>query len=531
MKRLGVSAKIIVIVGVSFLLVEAVILLYTGANRRDDLVDHYVFQASILTATVDPAYRSDQRYLDAVARRLADEKVLSIRPFSGEPGETWTIQESVMMYRNHRLEVEIDVSGIPGQVRTFIWNVIGLVAVILVCLVATSYFFMRIFVVRPLRALLANLNAISGSEADLSARLAVQSNDEIGQIALSFNRFIERIREMVVRMKEASDTARRIGTVLVDATTDSVERLRAVSKAAATNGDRVESLDREIHDAAAAVNEISASTDSLSISAERQAQEVADSLAAVEEMNASIASLVDLATQRRAGATALLGTTRDANEKMSESVSAIRDIEASTEEMLGMIDVINAIAGRTNLLSMNAAIEAAHAGEYGRGFAVVAEEIRKLSDQTAENAKSITRTLKAEVEKIAVAGEINRSAGELFERILHEVESVVDAMQEMVAGMNEQSVASGEIMRAVSTVDQVAAEIKNASREISGGTTAVSGSFDAISGVSADVSERVRRVIADIQTVTETVETIARTGSENERNVEILDGEAARFTL
>ncbi len=125
-------------------------------------------------------------------------------------------------------------------------------AVILVCLVVTSYFFMRIFVVKPLRALLANLNAISGSEADLSARLAVQSNDEIGQIAVSFNRFVERIREMVVRMKEASDTARRIGTVLVDATTQSVTRLRAVSDAAATNGERVESLDREIHDAAAA---------------------------------------------------------------------------------------------------------------------------------------------------------------------------------------------------------------------------------------------------------------------------------------
>ena len=111
---------------------------------------------------------------------------------------------------------------------------------------------MRIFVVKPLRALLANLNAISGSEADLSARLAVQSNDEIGQIAVSFNRFVERIREMVVRMKEASDTARRIGTVLVDATTQSVTCLRAVSDAAATNGERVESLDREIHDAAAA---------------------------------------------------------------------------------------------------------------------------------------------------------------------------------------------------------------------------------------------------------------------------------------
>ncbi|MCA1755803.1 MAG: methyl-accepting chemotaxis protein, partial [Spirochaeta sp.] len=299
--------------------------------------------------------RSDQDYLDRLAERMSDEKVLSVVPAAGTVAEEYFVEDGVMTFRGNELEMQIDVSEIDAAVRSYAWGIVGLVAIILVFLVATAFPFMHVFLVKPLRALLANLENISGAEGDLTQRLKVQSNDEIGRIAAAFNAFVERIQEVVTEMKAASESGKDIGQTLMEATQDSAHRLGEVSAAAETNGTRLESLNGEIQASAASVNEISASVENMTVVAETQAQEVADSLAAVEQMNASIANLAQIANKRREGAQTLVSTAQDANDKMSESVRSIAEMEKSTEDLLGLIDVINGIASQTNLLSMNAA--------------------------------------------------------------------------------------------------------------------------------------------------------------------------------
>lgn len=252
------------------------------------------------------------------------------------------------------------------------------------------------------------LRRISGREGDLTARLSIESRGEIGEIAAEFNTISERIQSVVRRVKRASASGKEVGARLKGEIQESSEHLRALAGRVEGLETRIEKLNGDVQASAGAVTQISSSIDSVG---------------------------------------ELLDTANEANDKMTQAVAAMSDIESSTDEMLGLIDVINDVAARTNLLSMNAAIEAAHAGESGRGFAVVAEEIRKLAGQTSEHAKRISTTLKAETDKIKLAGEMNRAAGDSFQKITDEIREIVDAFGEMVAGINEalqRSAATGE---------------------------------------------------------------------------------------
>lgn len=526
-KRL--SVKIIGILVASLLFVEAVILAFSAFGERDRLVDHYRFEGQVIVRAVDRERLDDPAYAEDLRSRLSELEVLDIEAVPRTEGVQQEIEEDVMTYTERGVRVQLDVSSITSGVRAYILRIIGLLVIIVGAMVVMTYAFLAVSLVRPLSALLTNLEAISGSEGDLTTRLDSRSNDEIGRIADAFNGFVERIRVVVDATKQATRETMESGERLNASAQESAGHLERVSASVLSVKTRIETLDEEIQQSASAVNQISASISSLAGSVSNQASSVSDAVAAVEEMNSSINNLVSLANHRKELATALLDMAQSGYEKMNESVEAIGSIESSTNEILSAIDVINTIAGQTNLLSMNAAIEAAHAGEAGKGFAVVAAEIRNLAEQTAENAKSISSTLKAEVEKVSFAGDSNRAAGESFERIVGDIQQVVDSMSEIVASMNEQAVASSEVLRSLQSIDELSSEVKSASQEIDTSAQSVSGNIETVSEVSKDVKESINGIGTDISQVNTAMGTISESGQINTRNIKRIYDEVERF--
>ncbi len=524
-----ISVKIIAILVASLLFVEAVILLFSAFGERDRLVDHYRFEGQVLVRAVDRDRLDDPEYVEALRSRLSELQLLDIEAVPRTDGVQQEIADDVMTYTERGVQVQLDVSGISAGVQAYVLRIIGLLVIIVAAMVVVTYAFLAFSLVRPLRALLSNLQAISGSEGDLTTRLDSRSNDEIGRIADAFNGFVERIRVVVDATKQATRETMESGERLNASAQESAGHLERISASVLSVKTRIETLDEEIQQSASAVNQISASITSLAGSVSNQASSVSDAVAAVEEMNSSINNLVSIANHRKELATALLDMGRSGYEKMHESVEAIGSIESSTNEILSAIDVINTIAGQTNLLSMNAAIEAAHAGEAGKGFAVVAEEIRNLAEQTAENAKSISSTLKSEVEKVSFAGDSNRAAGESFERIVDDIQQVVDSMSEIVASMNEQAVASSEVLRSLQSIDELSNEVKSASQEIDTSAQSVSGNIETVSEVSRDVKESMNGIGTDISQVNTAMRTISESGQTNTRNIKRIYDEVERF--
>lgn len=229
---------------------------------------------------------------------------------------------------------------------------------------------------------------------------------------------------------------------------------------------RVEGLSEQVSTGAGAMEEILRAVESLVARIERQDEIVDQSAAAIEEMTASIESVAGIAQSKRAAAEELRALTESGSAKVATTERVIGEVTQGVSGINSMIDVINDIAARTNLLAMNAAIEAAHAGEAGRGFAVVAGEIRQLAENTARNAGQISRTLKDLTATITEAHDASTQTGAAFRTIESGAGTVADAFAEITASTAELNLGASEVVRATETLRQISTEIVGSAGEM-----------------------------------------------------------------
>ncbi len=534
MKKTFIRRKILAILVLSLVVVEVLILFLTLLNDRPQLVEeHYVFQARTIMATLDPADLADLDYRNRAVARLRDLDVLALSPAPTEREEgSWReLENLVLSYVENDYELRIDMGAIPETLRRTVINIVGLVVIIVLFVVVATYFFLNRSLIRPLSALLTNMENVAGADADLTQRLEVVSTDEIGAIADAFNRFISKVQSVVAEIGSVSASGSAIGMRLLESSTAAQRGLAAIGEASAATVERVESMNDRIQSVASETKEASSATESMVRRIDLQTNAVANSLAAVEQMDASISSLVSSAERRVALVESLRSAADEGSSRMSEAIAAIGGIESSTTDILDLVEVIDEIAGQTNLLAMNAAIEAAHAGDAGRGFAVVADEISRLADETTEHAASINTTMRKEVDRIKLAGSISREADEFFNRVVVEIESVSTAIREMVAGLNEQAAASSEILKGNQVIGESSGIIRDASQETNGRILAITSAAESISRSSAEVRELMGRIASEVQEMGATTSAVADAGEENRSNTQRLEHEIDRFRV
>jgi hemerythrin-like metal-binding protein len=214
------------------------------------------------------------------------------------------------------------------------------------------------------------------------------------------------------------------------------------------------------------MEEILATVESLVKRIEFQRGLVQQSASAIEEMSASIERVAHVSSARHGDAETLRRTTDRGSHAVQTTERAIEDVSASVEAVHAMIDVINDIAARTNLLAMNAAIEAAHAGSAGRGFAVVAAEIRKLAETTAANASQISSRLTSLVDRISDARAAGSETQSAFREIEQGVVVVADSFSEITGSTSELSAGAREVVVATESLRDVSDEISGSAEEM-----------------------------------------------------------------
>ncbi|MFC2603467.1 MAG: methyl-accepting chemotaxis protein, partial [Treponema sp.] len=291
------------------------------------------------------------------------------------------------------IQVDSDCDGKKAKVMRTVW--LTLIPVFLFCMVclAVVVFLVTVLFVKPLNELRTNLDEIAAGDADLSMRLAVKSNDEISDTAVSFNRFIERLNYMVSDLKTNATEAHTVEKNLFSASQGTAASITEIHG----NTEAISKSIETLHQNASGTNTLSENVSNIAknlVEVIRQQTEAsATSAEATENMIKSLAVIVEEIGGLESFSESLEAKSEAGILRMDETEKVVTDINTRIQAIDSFVKMINDIAEKTNMLAMNAAIESAHAGEFGKGFSVVSEEIRKLADESKKNAEFIAKSL------------------------------------------------------------------------------------------------------------------------------------------
>ena len=254
------------------------------------------------------------------------------------------------------------------------------------------------------------------------------------------------------------------------------------------------SLHKELASASEMINEMTKNLERLAEDITSQSTLILESSAGTEELIASIKNVAGITSRRTENVNLLrenavsgesdLRTTLESMEEMIKSLSGINE----------MVDIINSISTNTNLLSMNAAIEAAHAGSFGKGFAVVADEIGRLSEAVSENADMIGKTLKHLEEGILNSKDISEKSGDNLKTIINGVKDMADSISEMMVQMSEMSAGSTQVMQSIEQLNTISTSVKLASVNIAGDCERVKSVVNRIDELSAKTRDNFQQL-------------------------------------
>ncbi len=384
-------------------------------------------------------------------------------------------------------------------------------------------------VVKPIKRTAIALEEISGGDGDLTKRLSVDSSDEVGKLARDFNAFVAALHEIVSSIRASGH---RLGALGADLSANMEETSAAVFEINAN----IDSVKQQVLSQAAGVNETSATVeeitkniDGLSRVIDSQTDSIANSSASVEQMIANVESVTKNLERNNERFRELQEVSDSGFSRITDVISLVKAIEGQSASLAEANTIVTSIAARTNLLAMNAAIEAAHAGEAGSGFAVVADEIRKLAENAAAQSKTISRelkSLKASIDRVVISSE---DAGKAFNGVRESVTTVTEQQRQIHASMEEQSVGNAQVLESLGKMKDESGSVNERAGQIREGSKAILLEMTQLVEITQRIRESMDEMSVGTEEINKAIAQVLNLTAENRSGIQAVINEIGRF--
>ncbi len=354
---------------------------------------------------------------------------------------------------------------------------------------------------------------------------------EASQLANGFNQLSEGITELVGTIRESSTSIQDVSEKLVHNTQEINTSVTTTENAINGVNGTISKQSNAINSVNDAVTQVAQKVSVLNSEIDTQNQLIISSSSNIEDM---MRNFMDI-TKNTENMSAKVGKIVESSEAntmaLKKSVAQIQEVQAESGALLEMNKVISSVASQTNLLAMNAAIEAAHAGESGRGFAVVADEIRKLAETTSKQAKDSSVSLKAIQSKIDEISASSLNVENSFEKTISEIQNFDTTMKELSKTVSEQGDKAGLIMDSLSDIKKSSGNVKDSANVISSGTKLVEDNCTALANMQDEVDSGLRECGNASSTLTDTSKDMSEISNQAQNSVGILSEAVSKFRV